>query len=292
MKLPDYSNFSPFLEAKRRMGISKEKVGDLAAIAIATTGISWEDLEAITEGGLDVQSLYDVKVNSDGTLSDKTQSKRVLLYIRDVSSYGFDASDPKFHFANCSTLQEMRTNNRLGRYVIAIEDTGEFTVYVGDAETHTRKRLNVCKNCLSYLQYEGYDRNWSYQRKNEAVSGFVIANFFTLYPKSLHHQNPEFDETNAPRNMYEANWSALSREVRMERGWKCEEPDCGVVLSSLQTQKYLQVHHLDGQKNKNARVNLRVLCVYCHAQQWQHSHMRNTSTFRDFERIRKDLLRS
>lgn len=292
MKLPNFLTFEPFRDAKRSMGIREDKLGDLTAIIVATTGLPLEKLQALSNGGLDIESLDEVKVNSDGTLSDEKQTKRVLLYIRDVSGYGFFQSDPRFHFANCQTLQEMRTNSRFGRYVIATKDDGEFTVYVGNSKTETNKRLQVCKNCLDCLKFEGYDRNWPRSKRNSAVSNFEITKFFELYPKSLHHDTPDFTEITAPRNLYHEDFTILSRQLRSERGWRCEAIACGVVLLKAEHQKYLHVHHIDGQKNRNARSNLKILCLYCHSQQYQHQHMYGSSGYNDFVKLRQQLLRT
>lgn len=290
MKLTNFLTFQPFVDARRNMGIREDKLGDLNAIVVATSGLSLEKLEALSNGGLDIESLDEVKVNSDGTLSDEKQSKRVLLYIRDVSGYSFFESDPRFHFANCQTLQEMRVNSRFGRYVIAIEDTGNFSVHVGKSLKPTPKRLQVCMNCLDCLKFQGYDRNQEKSARKAAVASFNIQTFFKLYPKSLHAQIPEFTEEDAPRNLYHEDFKVLSKEVRAERAWRCEGDECGVDLSKAAHRKYLHVHHIDGQKNRNARSNLQVLCLYCHSRQYQHQHMFTSPNYDDFAKLRRQLL--
>ena len=79
MKLTNFLTFQPFVDAKRNMGIREDNLGDLNAIVVATSGLSLEKLEALSNGGLDIESLDEVKVNSDGTLSDEKQSKRVAV---------------------------------------------------------------------------------------------------------------------------------------------------------------------------------------------------------------------
>ena len=63
--------------------------------------------------GIDVDDFSEIKIESDDTLSYK--GKRVVVYTRDVKTYKDSQSLPKYHFAYCRTLDNMRQNNRWHR---------------------------------------------------------------------------------------------------------------------------------------------------------------------------------
>ena len=287
MKLPNFLSFEPFVIAKRKMGIAPNVLGDLRQIEIPISGPTKIEHEKLANEGLDVE--LDVVVeNTDGTLGYK--NKRVILYIRDVSSYGSFESDPKFHIANCRTLKDMRQNNRFGRYVIANKDTGRFSVRTRQSKKPFDKQLSVCQNCLDYLNFDEFELNWVSSQREIAVRNFSILRFFELYPKTLHYDLPAHTEVTAPENKYSDDFAKISARNRSERGWRCEEAGCGVVLSSPEYRKYLHVHHRDGLKNNNSPSNLKVLCLYCHSNQYQHHHMRSLPEYIEFMSIRSLLL--
>lgn len=289
MKLPDFSKFAPFLEAKRQMGIQPTTIGSLKTIVVAVSGPTYKELIDLNGQGIDVE-LDVVLENSDGTLGYK--NKRVILYIRDVAGYGNFESDPKFHVANCRTLKDMRSNNRFGRYVIANKDTGLFSVRTKQGGKMIEKKLSVCQNCLDYLSFSSFELNWEESRRRQVVKAFSIKRFFDLYPKSLHYEIPRHNELTAPANDYPINFSQISYEYRNSCGWKCENESCGVVLGQSEYRKFLHVHHSDGQKNNNSKQNLKALCLHCHAQQFMHHHMRSLPEFATFQVLRNSLLAS
>lgn len=287
MKLPNFLKFEPFLEAKSRMGIAQSTLGNLQKIEISVSGPTFAELKSLSNEGLDIE--LDVVVeNSDGTLGYK--NKRVILYIRDVSGYGNFESDPKFHVANCRTLKDMRHNNRFGRYVVANKETGSFTVRTKQGRRTIEKRLQVCQNCLDYLRFESFELQWGEGQRQKTVREFSIKRFFELYSKTFHYDIPLHDETTAPENRYPTDFDKISTRIRIERGWRCEGEGCGVVPSEHKHRKYFHVHHVDGQKNNNASSNLKVLCIHCHAQQFQHNHMRALPEYFEFQSIRGSLL--
>src|SRR6185437_13545466 len=99
-------------------------------------------------------------VLGDGTLAYKNQ--RVILYIRDIKQFRdkspSDDHLPRYHLTDCDKLQEMRANNRYGRYVVATRDTGEFQVNLtrNGALRQSDERLTVCQFCLGQLNWENF----------------------------------------------------------------------------------------------------------------------------------------
>jgi hypothetical protein len=289
MKLPDFKAFAPLNALKDRMGIPRNVFGSLH-VEVAPGRLTLTDLRALgSPKGLDV-SIDDISVLPDGTLGLKGQ--RVVLYIRDVSNYGGKISDPRFHLANCSVLQRMRENRRFGRYVANNDTKGEFKInLIGKGKTkELNRRLNVCQNCLDFLRYGNFQITSPSAQRSAAVSAFSMTEFFTKYPKSFHAEFPKYNSKTAPLNDYARDFVAISRRVREQNDWVCENPACRVNLSSMELRRYLHVHHVNGEKYDNASGNLRALCLYCHAEEPAHSHLKHTLDYKQFVRLRSSLL--
>jgi hypothetical protein len=124
--LPDFIEFEPFNRLRRLMNAP---LLEGFSSGCTTNHLTHNDLDKALEGieGLTVDDISDVKALSDGTLAYK--DRRVLLYIRDRrTSRGYDPFDnlPKYHIANCRTLEEMREHGRFEKYVISTRTDGKF----------------------------------------------------------------------------------------------------------------------------------------------------------------------
>ena len=73
------------------------------------------ELEQLATDGKDV-SIEDVAVLEDGTFSYK--DSRVIIYIRDQKWI------PRFHIADCKTLQQQQQQNGLASYVVTTHADG------------------------------------------------------------------------------------------------------------------------------------------------------------------------
>lgn len=278
MKLPNFLLSNDFIRLKSAMGIPRDKLGNLRAIEIRRDGATRDEIRQLAEGGLEVEK-EDVVPLPDGTLSYK--DRRVLLYIRDISQYGGNYSDPKFHFSDCTTLRQMRENLRFGRFVIASRDDGLFPIHYINSDRWLPKRLDVCQNCLDHLNYKGFQRGLRSHVRWAAVREFSIADFFAAYPKTLHHSMPTYNDQTAPTNDYSPDFSRISRAYRQKRNWVCET--CGILLSKDIMQRYLHVHHINELKNENNDENLKAVCVHCHALEPSHGHVSAMFQYREFE---------
>ena len=134
MKLPDFFNFEPLNLIKEKMGVPRNVYGVLTVL-IDPSRLTEEELKKLTSSdGIDI-SPDELSILPDGTLAYK--NSRVLLYIRDMERY-----EPRFHLANCSTLQEMRAKKRFDRYVVSANTDGNFKINIIEASmlrTETRK---------------------------------------------------------------------------------------------------------------------------------------------------------
>lgn len=216
---------------------------------------------------------------SDGLVSHK--GRQVLLYIQD---HGMDVEDVledgslgrKFHLANCVTLQKMRSKNRFDRYVVTNRLDGYFYItgqdLTGKRVEGKKARLKVCKNCLSYLNYKGYESAnepgyAGYQKRTRIFESFELAGFFEDYSSFFAHMpsrfSGEFDGD------YTEDWEKVSKSIRSTRDFVCEI--CRTSLKDVS--RLCHAHHMNGVKTDNRESNLQVLCADCHRKQPMHEHM-------------------
>lgn len=274
MKLPDFYKNAQLNQLKMKMEIKADVYGNLSKV----TAFDTIKLQLSSVEGVEIDDLNQVLTYSDKSLviyNEKSNAyHRVILYIRDVYSYGNGYGLPKFHVANCKTLIQMRQQGRSHRYVTSQNETGIFRIHhiINNYPNPRDERLDICQNCLEALNYNYFSIKMPEIQKREIITNFSITEFFEIYPKSF-FENPEKlpSYLTAPLNVYPNNWDNIAKQYKQEKGWQCEQ--CGINLSN--DRSFLHVHHLDGQINNNDESNFKVLCYYCHANQPLHGHMKN-----------------
>lgn len=204
------------------------------------------------------------------------QGRQVLLYIPDqggsIDSVINDGSKGKrFHIANCSTLHKMRTQNRIERYLVTNNLTGDFDVYGNGESQHVARkgtaRLVVCRNCLKHLNYKGYKNSSATgPTKNEIFKNFKLSEFFARH-STLFRYTP--DQLKPIEAGYSDDWKSVSAQYRSQHNYCCEQ--CSVNLSDYK--HLLHCHHKNGVKRDNSQNNLEALCKDCHRRQERHEHL-------------------
>ncbi len=201
---------------------------------------------------------------------------QVMLYIPDQGyNIGIALADGKhkdarkIHVAECSTLENMRQIGRFGRYDVISRIDGKFPVFginpLSRMEESGETDLGVCKNCLTILNYKGYEGSVG-AKKAEIFKNFSFEVFFEDF--SSYFKSLPSNRTKA-KSSYTSDWAKVSGNLRAELNFTCEQ--CGVKLS--ENPKLLHVHHINGVKSDNSRQNLRALCADCHKKQPHHEHL-------------------
>ena len=280
MKLPDFSKYVRLNQLRQQMG---------AELISWNSGGDWDPIDIELGGEGKEIPPEEIEYDPDGTLRYKGQ--KVVVYIRDQDNRkqyvldSYELIDPeylcKFHVADCPTLSQMRRQGRYNKYVVATRRDGNFTVNFLDGGKPIKKgvecRLYVCKNCLYKLDYKKY-RNKTTQQ-NKIRESFDLNEFFEMYPSQITIKPTDTDIT-APVNGYSSDWRQISARYKEKVGWRCE--DCDINLE--EETRFLEVHHRNGLKNDDSEQNLRALCIGCHAEQFQHQHIKSTPKYKDFLR--------
>jgi len=257
-------DFNDLIAAVQQMGAQVRTID----IDLTLDGLEQIDIQLAAGIELDIDKVETL----NGLLS--YEGRQILLYIQD---HGRKAPETltdgskgnKYHVGDCETLVKMKAKNRFQRYVATNDLTIDF--YISGFEWDTRRevsgdaQLNVCKNCLDKLKYQGFEKGG---HMNHIVEVFNIEEFFSTYSSFFKHMPSQFAGKNAKDN-YVSDWPVISGKYKAAIKFTCEE--CHLSLSSHKN--LLHVHHINGVKRDNKSSNLRALCIECHRKQPCHGHM-------------------
>lgn len=279
MKLVDFKNDDSFNYLRKKM----------KAQYIKWNGVSnWTSFDPfdfrtsfLEKGEVDIP-FSQIKVSEDNSL--ELFGEKILVYIRDQRGNYF--STYKFHISNCSTLIDARKNNKYNKYVASVNTSNKFMVNIIHSENWIEEnievQMNVCKNCLSKLNYKGYkNRNM----KDQVYNNFNLEEFFSLY-KNQSILKPKHTNITAPLNNYTSDWDEISNNIKNTVNYKCQK--CFIDLSNYT--KYLHVHHKDGIKSNNRSSNLIPLCIECHSNEPEHGQLKAHPDLHKFKIIKPQII--
>lgn len=230
--------------------------------------------------GVEVNGLSDIVVKNDLLTYN---GEVVIAYIKDQGSKinlvldGDIKSGKKYHVSWCRTLSEMKRKGKKDKYTLINSLSDEFEIFGEEYDVYNegRSRLNVCKNCLDQLNYQGY-KKLSQQDKNKIVNQFNKAEFFEQHTNNLQEYNSGYSIIG--QSGYSTDWKSVSKRYRESKNYICEK--CHVDLS--EEKGLLHTHHVNGNKSDNRPINLKALCVQCHSNEPDHNHMKFDKDY-DFE---------
>ena len=234
--------------------------------------------------------LIEVEISHGGLLTYK--GEQVILYIKDTRKerdtlLHDKENSPRFHLADCRTLDRMRQEGRFERYVVTTKTSGIFLVESTDRETREveelEAELGACKNCLSELNWRKY-KNSNSDTRGRIWNTFSIDDFFAEF-STFFQSKPQHTDVTAPTGGYAKDWADISAQIKQQRNWKCEK--CDVDLS--QRRRLLHCHHISGVVSDNSPANILTLCVVCHAKEPAHQRMKPSSSDKlNIQRLRLD----
>lgn len=263
MKL--HVNFSALLSSVNIMGANKRK------FSLDSMLPDLEEIDVQLKKGLSVD-ISDITILDNGLLSYK--GRQVLLYIKDhgwnvIAAINNGSSGKKYHVSYCKTLEEMKSKGRYERYVANNDIDGFFLIDGKNQDTQKytegKAELKVCKNCLKHLNYNQYKEKSSL---DHVFRDFSLKEFFINYQTFFKHQ-PKYKASEI-KSAYTDDWPEISRGYKESVKWACE----GCHLKLKKHPKLLQIHHINGVKQDNSGLNLKALCLECHAQEPNHHHMK------------------
>ncbi len=200
----------------------------------------------------DLQKAIDAKnvVFDEDGIKYKFEGRLIKAYVYKKRYYVARHKDlPKFHIANCETIQSFIAKNRFeSDYVISNAKLVDVIDIDNENALLENKNLYSCKNCLKL-------KNVNYTTTSE---------FGTIQEES------DFDSSNTHRssaievdiNGYTKDWSTVSKSVRESKGYTCEA--CGFIPKPA-LYLYIHLHHINNNKIDNSPSNLQCLCIACHA---------------------------
>lgn len=278
----NFTKFEKFWESIKKFNIDEEVKRELENL-INGTGkeIDLNDENLIfTKSGI-------YYILDDGTLSKQT------LYISDkdikwFNSYVADNINikelPKYHIYNCATLSEMKNNNRMHRYKISLRKDGTFYfIFVNGKEVvkkNQNQKLEICGHCLNKFN--------SIHKKDYYKNNFNLNDFFKTYNnyfRDIDIDRLEYDYMTIPK-YYSDDWFIISSKMKQKRDYICEK--CYFKPKNKYEKRFIHTHHINGDKTNNGFDNLKVLCIKCHSEEFNHSHIKNYSNYQEFLKIKKE----
>lgn len=260
-------------------------------LAVQSLGVdivaeSRKHLELLQGDGLLVESEQDFIRTPHGIFCVLPDGRIVKLILHITQRQLYTREIPpvfewhRYHIFNCRTLERMTTIGRGDRYRRASRGDGRFRYtllrhdrVLSEFRDADGAELSVCGNCLAiYNELFNRRRNRPFNLRQFIESNDLHGNVTATY-------KPDFGDV---LNIYAQDWRQIATSVKQQRQWTCEQ--CGIVLSSPESKRFLHAHHVDGQASNNVLTNIRILCIACHAKQPLHSHVTNDPAHREFLR--------
>lgn len=231
--------FPLFKDALRRRGIEVGETGGYKIVRPA---------DVIFKNGRGNVEFRDDKGNNGIYIKDSDNHyHQVFMYKRDYHLNAF--GKPRYHICKCQTIQGFIKSggfNQHYRYantqqveVLNIDDNNS-KVNVDD--------LPLCSFCADIMKRQ-FKSNMN---SNDFVEILKAAG------EATEEESKEVDVFG-----YVKEWPKISEAKREIENYTCEK--CGYQANNIFDRRFIQVHHIDGNKLNNKKENLKCLCIRCHA---------------------------
>ena len=165
----------------------------------------------------------------------------MYIKVADVAQYDF----PKFHISNCQTITQQQKQNMFhGHYYWSNSNIVDVQQR-GTTKIHKEITLNLCRNCKIAASITDYQNTQG---------------FFDLLDIQ---ENSPINDTELDMFGYVKDWQQISKKFRIENEFTCD--NCKIKIENKFDQRFIQVHHRNGDKLNNKRENLQCLCSLCHS---------------------------
>lgn len=231
--------FPLFKDALRRKGIEVGETGGYKIVRPA---------DVIFKNGRGNVDFQDDKGNKGIFIKDSDNHfHQVFMYKRDYHlGYG---KPPKYHICQCQVIQQFMAE---GRFKESYRYANTEEVIVQDLDDHRRevamKNLPLCSFCAGMMKRH-FQSNMN---SNDFVEILKAAG------EATEEESKEVDIFG-----YVKEWPKISEAKRELENYTCEQ--CGYQANNAFDRRFIQVHHIDGNKLNNKKENLKCLCIRCHA---------------------------
>lgn len=234
--------------------------------------------------GISIKSVKDVEQSinpKDQSLQDAKTGEKLVFHIKDIIpeqklgyrahykirvGQEFNYSLPRYHIANCSTIQGFKKNKKFDtRYIMVTGSDGFFTVISPYSRKEEKKKLTLCLNCRNLMA-----RTHSHEMFKRPAAKFSLSEYHDKFDEvsgSILNKMPNTYNQNYTPKSRSKNWSSVSSSYREKMGWTCEI--CNTCYRN--NRRYLQTHHKDGDRSNDKESNLKALCKDCHNTQPGHA---------------------
>lgn len=231
--------FPLFKDALRRRGIEVGETGGYKIVRPA---------DVVFKNGRGNVEFVDNQGNLGIFIKDSyNRFHQVFMYKRDyrLIKYG----KPRYHLCNCEVIQDFI-------------NSGSFTQHYRYTNTQQVEVLNMDKGyteeTIDNLPLCKYCANIMSQRYNTNMTSDQFVEILKEAGKATEQEEAEVDIFG-----YVKNWPQISEAKRALENYTCEQ--CGYQANNAFDRRFIQVHHIDGNKLNNKKENLKCLCIRCHA---------------------------
>ncbi len=227
-------------EALKRKGII---VGDTRGYVVV------KPADVIFKNGKGNVEFKNAKGDNGIFIKDKEgHFRQVFMYKRDyrLQVYG----KPRYHICKCQVIQGFINSGGFNEHY-RYANTETVMVYDIDDNNIDKEVVNLrlCSFCSKLLKY--------HDSKSMPLEKFVDI------LKKAGEMDPDESAKEVDIFGYVKDWPQISEAKRELNNYTCEK--CGYHAKTILDRRFIQVHHLDGNKLNNNMRNLQCLCIKCHS---------------------------